>query len=155
MPLQKLTEFLDREGVKYTTLSHSRAYTAQEVAACAHIPGKEMAKTVIVKVDGKMAMAVVPASQKVDFERIRETTSARKVELAEEKEFENLFPDCEVGAMPPFGNLYGLDVYVAKRLTEDDEIAFNSGSHTEVTRLHYADFERLVHPRPIDFSLTN
>lgn len=155
MPLQKLSEFLDKEGVKYTTLFHSRAYTAQEVAASTHIPGKEMAKTVMVKIDGKMAMAVVPASQKVDFERIRETTSARKVELAEEKEFENLFPDCEVGAMPPFGNLYGLDVFVAKKLAEDDEIAFNSGSHTEVTRLHYADFERLVHPRKIDFALTN
>lgn len=155
MVLQKLSEFLDKEGVRYTILSHSRAYTAQEVAASTHIPGNEMAKTVMVKIDGKMAMAVVPASQKIDFERIRETVSARKVELAEEKEFQSLFPDCEVGAMPPFGNLYGIDVFVDKKLTEDDIIAFNSGSHTEVARLHYADFERLVHPRLIDFSLTN
>jgi Ala-tRNA(Pro) deacylase len=155
MPLEKLTELLDNQGVKYTILTHSRAYTAQEVAATVHVPGIEMAKTVMVKVDGKMAMAVVPASRKIDFERIREKVSARKVELAEEKEFQDLFPDCEVGAMPPFGNLYGIDVYVDKKLAEDDEIAFNSGSHTEVTRLHYSDFEKLVHPRQIDFSLTN
>lgn len=147
MPLRKLREFLDRHGVKYVAISHSRAYTAQEIAASSHTPGRELAKTVMVKLDGTMAMAVLPASMQVDFDQLRETTGADRVELADEAEFENLFPQCETGAMPPFGNLYGLNVYVAEALTEDEEIAFNAGSHTELVRLAYADFERLVKPR--------
>mgnify|MGYP002682126365 FL=1 len=147
MPVRKLKEFLDREGIKYVTISHSKAYTAQEVAASAHISGKEMAKTVIVKTDGEMAMVVLPANHKLDFATLEGGLGARRVELASEDEFRGLFPECEVGAMPPFGNLYGMDGYVEESLTGGDRIAFNAGSHTEVIRLPYRDFERLVQPR--------
>jgi Ala-tRNA(Pro) deacylase len=147
MPARQLSEFLDRNDVKYVTIRHSPAYTAHEVAASAHIPGKEMAKTVIVDVDGKMAMAVLPASSRLDLDHLRDAAGARQVAISDERKFQGLFPDCEVGAMPPFGNLYGLDVFVADSLAEDEEIAFNAGSHTEVVRLAYQDFERLVHPK--------
>ena len=149
MPAQSLKSFLDNNHVKYTTISHSRAYTAQEVAASAHIPGKELAKTVIVKVDGEFAMAVLPASMSVSLTRLKEAVGAGDTELASEEEFEKLFPDCELGAMPPFGNLYDMPVFVAKPLTEDDEIAFNAGSHTELVQLAYGDFDKLVHPKVV------
>jgi len=104
MPVKQLKEFLDSKNIKYITISHSPAYTAQAIAASAHVSGKELAKTVMVKVDGKMAMAVLPASYQVDFDLITEAVGARKIELASEAEFKDLFPECEVGAMPPFGN---------------------------------------------------
>lgn len=153
MPVKKLREFLDRHQIKYVTISHSQAFTAQQIAASAHIPGKELAKTVMVKLDGKMAMAVLPASFQVDFDMLKAATGARRVELADEEEFKYLFPQCEVGAMPPFGNLYNMDVYVAESLTEDREIAFNAGSHTELIRMAYIDFERLVQPKVLTFSM--
>lgn len=151
---RQLKEYLDREHVKYVTIQHSPAYTAQEIAASAHISGKEMAKTVIVKLDGKMAMAVLPASRRVVLDLLAETVGARDVELAEEAEFAYLFPGCERGAMPPFGNLYGLEVYVAEALAEDEEIAFNAGSFTELIRMAYRDFERLVRPEVLAFTAT-
>jgi Ala-tRNA(Pro) deacylase len=147
MPVQRLKEFLDDNDVRYVRIQHSPAFTAQEIAASAHIPGKELAKTVMVKIDGKMAMAVLPASYKVDMEKLKAATGAGSVELAGEQEFKDMFPACEIGAMPPFGNLYGMEVYAAEVLTEDEEIAFNAGSHTELIRLAYADFERLVQPK--------
>ena len=149
MPAQKLKEFLDSHNVEYVTINHSPAYTAQRIAELAHIPGKELAKTVVVKLDGKFSMAVLPASHRVDLDYLKRGVTAGNVEVATEDEFKNLFPDCEVGAMPPFGNLYDMDVYVAERLTEDEEIAFNSGSHTELVRLSYKDFENLVSPKVI------
>lgn len=147
MPVKTLKEFLDRNKVKYTTINHSTAYTAQEIAAAAHVPGKELAKTVVVKIDGKMALAVLPASRRIDFARLQQLAGAKKVELAPEQEFKELFPECEVGAMPPFGNLYGMEVYVAQELAEDEQIAFNAGSHTQLIKLAYKDFERLVQPK--------
>ncbi|MGH7509765.1 MAG: aminoacyl-tRNA deacylase [Gemmatimonadales bacterium] len=153
MPITKLKDFLDANGVRYVTISHSKAYTANEVAASAHVPGKSMAKTVMVKVDGRMAMAVLPAAFRVSFDQLRDAIGAREVVLAEEAEFRELFPDCEIGAMPPFGSLYGLPVYVADILGENEEIAFNAGSHTEVIRLAYADFNRLVNPQVLSFAL--
>ncbi|HXK58350.1 MAG TPA: YbaK/EbsC family protein [Acidobacteriota bacterium] len=153
MPVRKLKEFLDQNRVKYVTISHSLAYTAQEIAASAHVSGKEMAKTVIIKVDGRMAMAVLPASLKVDFELLADAIDANKVELATEREFKQLFPDCELGAMPPFGNLYGMDVFVAESLSEHKEIVFNAGSHTELIRMSYADFQRLVQPQVVKLSV--
>ena len=147
MPIQKLKQFLDNQSVQYVTISHSPAFTAQKIAAAAHIRGKELAKTVMLKVDGEMAMAVLPGSMRVDFELLKVLAAAKQIELASEEEFENLFPECETGAMPPFGNLYGMDVYVAEALGEDEEIAFNAGSHTELIRMKYADFERLVEPK--------
>jgi Ala-tRNA(Pro) deacylase len=153
MPVRKLKEYLDENKVEYVTIIHSRAFTAQKIAAAAHVPGQELAKTVMVKVDGKMAMTVLPANFKVDLDRLREITGAADVELATEAEFAEWFPDCEVGAMPPFGNLYGLDVYVAEKLTRDEEIAFNAGTHTELIRMAYRDFERLVKPKIARFAL--
>ena len=152
MPLQKLKDFLDSHNVKYVVIKHSPAFTAQEVAASAHIPGKELAKTVMVKVDGTMAMAVLPASYHVDMDHLKQLTSASTVELASEQEFKNMFPGSEVGAMPPFGNLYGMQVFVSKALAEDEEIAFNAGSHTELVRLPYRDFAELVKPEVIGLS---
>ena len=151
MPVQTLREFLDRNRIKYVTISHSAAHTAQEVAASAHIPGRAMAKTVIVKLDGRLTMAVLPSSEMVDLELLADAAFAQRAELADEDEFRDRFPDCELGAMPPFGNLYGMDVYVADSLAEDDEIAFNAGSHTEVIRMAYPDYARLVKPRILRF----
>ena len=153
MPVKKLKEFLDNEHVKYVTITHSPAYTAQEIAACAHIPGKDVAKTVMVKADGKMAMAVVPASHKVNLDRLCGVVGAKKLGLASEQDFKDRFPDCEIGAMPPFGNLYGMEVCVSETLAKDSEIAFNAGSHTELVKLSYKDFERLVHPKVASISL--
>lgn len=149
MPLERLKEYLNRENVKYVTIQHSKAYTAHEVAVSAHIPHKELAKTVMLKIDGEMAMMVIPASSQVDLERLKVAVGSADVELAAEEEFEDEFPDCEVGAMPPFGNLYGMKVFMSQALREDDEIAFNAGSHTELIRLAYQDFERLVQPTPV------
>ena len=152
MPLRKLKDFLDSNDIKYVAISHSTTYTANEVAASAHIPGKELAKTVMVKIDGKMTMAVLPASYKVDFSLLQEAAGASKAELASEQEFQDMFPGCEIGAMPPFGNLYGMEVFVDESLCEDEEIAFNAGSHTELIRLSYKDFEGLVKPKVVKFS---
>jgi len=152
MPVRKIREFLDSNHVKYVTIAHSKAYTAQDIAASAHIPGKQLAKTVMVKIEGKMAMAVLPASYKVDFEMLEHASGAKTVELASEQEFKDLFPGCEVGAMPPFGNLYGMDVYVAGTLAEDERISFNAGTHTELIQMAFDDFQRLVQPRVVQFS---
>ena len=149
MPATKLRQFLDSHHVKYVSISHSRAFTAQEIAASAHVPGKELAKTVIAKLDGKMAMVVLPATHKVSMDLLKEASGAEQVELAGEWEFADMFPGCELGAMPPFGNLYGLDVYVAESLAEDEQIAFNAGSHTELIKMSYADFEKLVAPKVV------
>ena len=147
MPVNKLKEYLDAQKVKYVVIRHSPAYTAQEIAASAHIRGKELAKTVMVTLDGRMAMVVLPASRKVGFDQLRQAAGAENVQLASEQAFRDMFPGCEVGAMPPFGNLYDMEVYVSRSLAEDEEIAFNAGSHTELIRLAYKDFQRLVQPK--------
>lgn len=152
MPIKKLKAFLDENNVKYVTVKHSSAYTAQEIAASAHVAGKKFAKTVIIKIDGKMAMAVLPASYQLNFKLLHDIFGTQQVTLATETEFKYVFPDCEVGAMPPFGNLYDMEVFVAESLAEDDEIVFNAGNHTESIKLKYEDFERLVHPRVFRFS---
>ena len=152
MPLSKLREFLDQNKVAYVVISHSVAYTAQGIAALAHIPGKELAKTVMVKLDGKLAMAVVPASTLVDVAALKGIAGVKQAELASELEFKSQFPDCETGAMPPFGNLYGLRVFADQSLTSDKEIAFNAGTHRELVRLAFDDFVRLVNPKIASFS---
>jgi Ala-tRNA(Pro) deacylase len=154
MPVEKLKKFLEEQKVKYVVISHSTAYTAQEIAAMAHIPGKELAKTVIVKLDDSFAMVVLPASLQIDLSLLKAAAGARTIALASEPEFKGKFPDCETGAMPPFGNLYGLPVFVEESLTKDKEIAFNAGSHKELVRLAYADFEKLVQPKVARFALT-
>lgn len=152
MPVKKLKEFLDANHIRYVSIRHSPAYTAQQIAASAHVKGKDLAKTVMVKLDGKLAMAILPASYKVDLDLLGQAAGAAKAELATEAEFKGMFPECELGAMPPFGNLYGMDVYVGQVLAEDEEIAFNAGSHTELIKLAYADFERLVRPKVVKIS---
>ena len=149
MPVQKLKQFLDKNGIRYVTVVHSPTYTAQEVAARVHIRGRLLAKTVIVKMDGKMAMVVLPASHQIDFDDLRRETGSSKVELAKEEEFENLFPGCEVGAMPPFGNLYGMEVFADQTLSKDEEIAFSAGTHSELMKLRFEDFKRLVQPKMV------
>lgn len=155
MPLKKLRDFLDNHGVKYVIIKHSKAYTAQEIAESAHLPGKEMAKTVIIKIDNKMAMAVLPATERVDLDLLKAIAETDNISLAAEEEFKYLFPECEIGAMPPFGNLYDMVVYVEKSLAEDEEICFNAGSHTELFRMAYKDYKKLVNPRQGRFSASN
>jgi Ala-tRNA(Pro) deacylase len=149
MPAKKLEQFLENQHVSFASISHKPTYTAQETAEAAHVPGLELAKTIMVQLDGKMAMVVVPATSKVVLQDLREIAGAGRVRFATEEEFRSLFPDCEVGAMPPFGNLYGLEVFVAPAIAAEKEIAFNAGTHTELIKMRYDDFERLVHPRVV------
>jgi Ala-tRNA(Pro) deacylase len=151
--LTSIKKYLDLQGIPYEHHVHRTAYTAQEVAAEEHIPGKMVAKTVLVKEDNRLVMAVLPASIKVDLATLKNTLQAREVRLASEFEFTGLFPDSEVGAMPPFGNLYGIPVYVEKSLTKDHEIVFNAGTHQDTIRMRYDDFARLVQPTVCSFGL--
>lgn len=152
MPVQKLKTYLDENNVKYVSIKHSNAYTSQEIASTAHVSGKEFAKTVIIKIDENMAMAVLPASYEVDFQILNKVFKPHKVALANEAEFKYHFPDCEVGAMPPFGNLYDMEVYVDELISTNKKIAFNAGTHTEIIKMDYEDFEDLVNPRIIKLS---
>jgi Ala-tRNA(Pro) deacylase len=147
MIVRRLKEFLDAQKIKYVVISHSPAYTAMEVAQSAHIPGKDLAKVVIAVLDGRTCMAVMPAIRKLDLERLRQAANASEARLATEIEFRKLFPECETGAMPPFGNLYEMEVYVSAQLAADHEIAFNAGSHTEIIKLTYGDYAKLVQPK--------
>lgn len=150
--LKRLKDYLEKNQIPYEVGYHQRVFTAQEIAAAEHVPGKEMAKVVMVKADGKMVMLVLPASYRVDMEKVKGILKSKKVEKAKEEEFQDLFADCEVGAMPPFGNLYGLDVWVDQVLTGDESIAFNAGSHVETLKIKYSDYAQLVHPKVGDFS---
>ena len=149
MACAKLLEYLDEHRVKYVSLKHSPAFTAQELAAATHIPGREVAKTVVVKLDGTMVLVVLPAPERIRMNHLKVETGADEVELASENEFKGRFPDCEVGAMPPFGNLFEMRTLVQESLTEDEEIAFNAGSHTELIRMAYRDFAELVRPEVV------
>lgn len=153
MSAMKLKEFLDSHKIRYIILKHSPAYTAQEITSSDHSQGKELAQTVIVKIDGKVTMAVLPVSYRVDLDALKDVIGAKSVELASEEEFKDLFSGCETGAFPPFGNLVGIDVLVALTLTEDDNIAFNAGSHSELIQLSYQDVEGLVQPKVVKFSV--
>jgi len=152
MPLSKLIQYLDENDKKYVVIKHSKAYTAQEVAASAHIPGKDMIKAVMLKIDGDMKMAVLPSTHQVSFDLLKDLLETDNVELAAEDEFKTLFPDCEPGAMPPFGNLYDMDTYVAETLTDNKEIAFNAGTHKELVKMSYSDFEELVQPKVLSMA---
>ena len=151
MALATLMEFLDRHNVKYVVITHSPAYTAQGIAGLAHIPGQELAKTVIVKLDGKLVMAVVPAKYHVDLMLLRKRAKAKTVSLASEVDFQNIFPECETGAMPPFGNLFAMPVYADETLEKDKEIAFNAGTHRELIRMSWEEYKKLVAPIMISF----
>lgn len=152
MPIRKLREFLESNNIKYMVISHSTAYTALEVAEMVHISGRELAKTVMIKMDGKMAMVVLPASYNIDLDHLAEAAGVHTVILVNEDGFMNMFPDCEIGAMPPFGNLYDMEVFIEPSLAEDKEIAFNAGNHRELIKLSFKDFDRLVQPKRLNFS---
>lgn len=152
MVTSKVKEFLERTDIHYRNINHPLAFTAQETAASIHIKGKEFAKTVMIRIDGQLAMAVLPASQKIDFELLKSILDAHEVRLCTETEFRNKFPDCEAGAMPPFGKLYDMDVYMAKSLLNNKEIFFNAGSHTDAIELTMDEFNRIVNPIILDFS---
>lgn len=143
---ERLEAYLLQQHVPFEVQRHRTAYTAQEVAASEHIPSKMVAKAVMVFADGNMTMLVVPASYQVDLTQIRKIVGAKFVRMADEPEFSTYFPDCDVGAMPPFGNLYDMPVYVDKHLTEDAYIVFPAGTHTETISVRYQDFDRLVSP---------
>jgi Ala-tRNA(Pro) deacylase len=146
---KRITEFLDKSRVDYEVIEHPLDFTAQETAAHTHTPGKEFAKTVFLRVDGKPAMAVLPAPQMVDLEEARTSIGADEVVLAHEDEIAKLCPDCDTGAAPPFGNLYEVPVYVSPVIAKDERVTFNAGSHRDAIRMDYSDFERLVKPRVV------
>ncbi len=150
---ERLEAYLRENGVAYETRHHPLAYTAQEVAAAEHIPGKMLAKVVMIKADERIVMLAMPAPYRVDFAKVKALLGARAVRLAREEEFADLFPDCEVGAMPAFGNLYGVPVYVDKALAEDERIVMQAGTHTDTISLAYADFRRLVSPTEAEFAV--
>lgn len=143
---KRLKSLLDEEGIKYVSIVHSVAHTAQEVAASVHIKGARFAKTVMLRVGRENIMAVLPASHRIQFEDLARVTHNADVRLSTEVEFQQLFPECEPGAMPPFGNLYGMRVLCDTSLADADDIAFNAGSHVEAIRMKFSDFQRLVSP---------
>lgn len=149
MPDKKLQEYLDQNGVQYRVLPHEPAYTSQEIAARASVSGWKMVKTIIIKVDGRYAMAVLPANERVTPERLQRVIGAGSVSFADGNELAALFPGIVPGAMPPFGNLYGMDVYMEQMPGESD-IAFNAGNFSELIILSFADFRRLARPRILD-----
>jgi Ala-tRNA(Pro) deacylase len=151
--LKKLKDYLEKNQVRYEVGIHEMLYTAQEIAATMHVPGKEWAKVVMVKADGKMTMLVLPASYRIDTKKLKKVLNCKRLGISKEKNFEDLFPDCEVGAMPPFGNLYHLEVWVDQVLTEDEFIVFQAGSHVETLKIKYSDYARLVNPKVGDFSI--
>jgi Ala-tRNA(Pro) deacylase len=150
MPAEALKSFLDEQGVAYSVVPHAQTFTAQRTAQATHIKGREMAKVLVVKVDGTMCLCVIPAPEHLDLEKVQAAAGAGEVILATEAEFEGQFPGCETGAMPPFGNLYGMSVFVDSLLTRDEHIAFNAGTHSECIMMSYADFTNVVNPVTAD-----
>lgn len=152
MSAERLKAFLDQNGIRYELIQHSPAFTSQEIAAAAHLSGRRLAKTVVVKIGSELAMVVIPGSEHVDLNRLAEITG-RPTVLATEEEFRSRFPDCELGAMPPLGNFYGMDVYVSEHVGQEDPIAFNAGTHRELIQMNYADFVRLAQPKKVEMAI--
>ncbi len=146
MPAQKLKQMLDKHNIKYISINHSPAYTARETAASTFVPRREFAKTVIVDMDGEKVMAVLSASRHVDIEALGKLAQANEARLASEDEFRELFPDCELGAMPPFGSLYNMRVFIDEMVTEVDDLCFNAGSHEQILRMDCVDYMKLEQP---------
>ena len=152
MATRRTKEFLDGNKVKYVHLLHSPAHTAQEVAASTHIPGRDLAKCVVVKLDDKLALAVVSANSNVDMTRLRAAAGAPIASVAEKSDFADRFEGCQLGTMPPFGNLFGMETYVDNELAKQGFIVFNAGSHTDLIAMDFGDFRRLVHPRMVNIA---
>lgn len=150
MPIiKKLKELFDRGKISYEVYNHPLAYTAQEIAQRQHVSGDQIAKVVMLKVDDKLVMAVITGSQKIHLPTVRASLGAYEVTLATEDEFISRFPDCEIGAMPPFGNLFNLPVYVDPAVAKDETIYFNAGNHVQTVRIRYQDFDKLVNPQVV------
>jgi Ala-tRNA(Pro) deacylase len=147
-----ISDYLERNQAQYSLFSHPAAFTAQEEAAAAHIPGRKWAKTVVCFADEQPILAVVPAPCRVDLNRLQRITDAHSVRLANEQEFAPLYRDCELGAVPPLGPLYGQRVFIDEQLTRDPDVAFSAGSHHDTIRMAYAEFDRLVHPTVADIA---
>jgi Ala-tRNA(Pro) deacylase len=145
--LKRLKELLDGAGVSHEVYNHPLAYTAQEIAARQHFSGKEMAKVVMLEVDGRLIMGVIPGSRRINLNTAKASLGAKQVRLATEDEFISRFPECEIGAMPPFGNLFELSVIVDPALEKDEYIYFNAGNHVQTVRIKYSDFAQLVKPQ--------
>lgn len=145
--LKKLKEVLDEHKVSYEVFNHALAYTAQEIAAKQHCSGNEMAKVVMLKADDALIMGVIPASRKINLGAVIKNLNVKTARLATEDEFISVFPGCEIGAMPPFGNLFGVPVFVDPALEKDEYIYFNAGNHVQTVRMQYKDFARLVEPK--------
>ena len=149
----KLEKYFHDHDVGFQAMTHPTAYTAQDVAAAQRVKGKQVAKVVIVRADATAVMLVMPASYRIDFAKLKMALNAKDARLAKEEEFSNLFPDCDTGAMPPFGTLYSVPVYVARSLTEDPEIVFQAGSHRDTMKITYQDYARLAQPVVADFAM--
>lgn len=146
MPVRQISEYLNQHNVEYRCYNHPPAVTALEIAESTHVPGHLLAKPVIIKADDQFVMAIVPANEHVDLELLRQVMGADQIRMAKESEFNRLFPLCEVGGMPALGRLYGLPVYLDQSLINEDWIAFNAGTHTEVLKMDMENFKRLEHP---------
>jgi Ala-tRNA(Pro) deacylase len=144
-----IKRYLDERGIKFQVAVHSPRATAQETAATSHISGKRFAKTVVLRRDGQYVLAVVPATESVDLDRFRRALGP-SLDLAQEQELDRLFPDCETGAMPPLGGLFGLPVIADACLSQQEKIALNGGTHTDVIELRWSDFEQAEHPRLLE-----
>ena len=155
MPVEQLKNYLDQNKVHYVSVNHSPAYTAQEIAKRTHIKGSQLAKTVIVTIDGAMSMIVLPASSRIRWDRFIKSMGTDFIALADEDEFQDRFPNCEVGAMPPFGNLFGMTVFLCDELAKNDEIAFSAGSHSEILKMKFEDYQALVEPVILPDGFTN
>lgn len=153
MATRRIIEFLDGNNIKYVMTTHSPAYTAQEVAAAAHVPGRQFAKAVVVRVDGELAMAVVPATCNVDTFALRSAIGARSVEIVDRPVLAERFEGCQLGAMPPFGNLFGMHTYVERDIAKCDDIAFNAGTHSNLIWMRFDDYRRLVHPKLVHIAI--
>lgn len=150
MPTKKLKDYLTKNKINYFSISHPVAYATREISHLSHITEHALAKTVVVNAGNKKVLVILPCDESLNFETLKKSLHVNDVSLVDENQFAKLFPDCELGAMPPFGNLYDLDVYVEKDLTHNKDIAFNAGSHTELIKMRYRDFETLVHPKIIN-----
>lgn len=146
MPVDKLKQYLDDHHIQYVSVEHSVAYTAKEIAERVNIKGDQMAKTVMVTMDGVMSMVVLPASCRIRWDRFMKAMGTELISLADEDEFKDRFPFCEVGAMPPFGNLYDVPTYMYEGFDETGEIAFRAGNHHEIIKMKLADYMTLAHP---------
>ena len=149
---ERLKAFLEGQGVSFEVLEHDEAYTAQEEAHATAVPGRNWAKTVVVNADGDPMLAVLPATRMLDLDAFAQTVGAQSVELADEEHFAGLYPDCEPGAMPPFGHLYEQTTFVDESLREDEYIAFHAGDHQTAIKLPYSVYEELEEPVVARFS---